>query len=399
MRKPGSLTLFWLLQAYAVLLAGMHMLGGVRTDEAKYLLSIPYPHPPLLRTVMAWTSSMPMHEFFWRLIFASLVVQSVWLLLDLGAVLTRHRRICLAASWLLSAAVILQAGSIVMAVATALFGLLFLWTALHPEAPLKPAVIACFWFAALFTAYQSVLYLPLVLSSLLQTKISRLRTAAYIVLPLALLALYTLTNPHALLTMAQASGQDAAIPVLERLGDVGWIWVISGSAILSIVGTVGILTSVRWDAVASFGLVLGFVLLTSQQYYAILFTPLLVGGLFLLLCRRRIKPVFFLLAETLAAVILVITALPPIVPTPARAVMRELHAQGVRGPVLINGSFGHEWQYESRVPILRFSQELGSAAEADAQAFICTRSACDDDVNTDVWVRLPGMQMDTWIRR
>jgi len=41
------------LQIYALLLAGVQLLGGVRTDEAKYLLNIPYPHPPLARFLQA----------------------------------------------------------------------------------------------------------------------------------------------------------------------------------------------------------------------------------------------------------------------------------------------------------------------------------------------------------
>lgn len=399
MRRLSTLTVVWLLQAYAFLLALFQMLGGVRTDEAKYLLSIPYPHPPLVRTVMVWTSGMVLHEFFWRLVFATLAVQSVWLLVDLGAVLTKQRRLCLALSWLLSAAVVLNSGSIVMVVCTAAFGLLFLWMALHPEVPLEPAAIACLWLASLFTAYQSVLYAPLVLSALLHARIPRTRAMLYFFLPIILLALYTAVSPHVLLTMAKASTQDAVIPLFERLGNIGWIWLLAGSVTASIAGTVGILTSVRWDLVSSFGLVMGFVVLTSQHYYAILLTPLFMGGLYLLLCRRRLKPVSFVLVEGIGTLALVAMALPAFTPTSARAVMRQLKAQGITGPVLIDGYFGHEWQYESHVPILRFSQELGSAAELDAQALVCTRGGCDEDVNVDEWVRLPGMPLEVWIRR
>lgn len=399
MRRLNTITVVWLLEAYAFLLASVQMLGGVRTDEAKYLLGIPYPHPPLVRTLMAWTSWIAFHEFFWRLVLATIAVQSVWLLIDLGAVLTKQRRLALGLSWLLSAAVVLQSGSIVLVVCTAAFGLLFLWMALHPEVPLEPAVIACLWLASLFTAYQSFLYAPLILSALFHARIPRKRAMYYFLIPIALLTLYTLVSPHVLLTMAKASTQDSVVPILERLRHIGWIWLLAGSAVASIVGTVGILTSARWDLVASFGLVMSFIVLTSQPYYAILLTPLFMGGLYLLLCRRRLHPVSFVLTQAVAMIIFVAMAFPPLVPTPARAVMRQLKVQGVVGPVLIDGTFGHEWQYESHVPILRFSQELGSAAEAEAQALICTRGGCDEDVNVDEWVRLPGMPLEVWIRR
>jgi len=137
------------------------MPGGVRTDEAKYLLSIPYPHPPLIRSLMAWTASMPAHEFFWRFLITSIVVQTAWIIFDLGDVLTKPRQYALAAVWLFSAAVFLQGGTIVLAVLAGVYGMIFVWFSLHPKAPTMPALIALLWLASLFTVYQSVLYAPL----------------------------------------------------------------------------------------------------------------------------------------------------------------------------------------------------------------------------------------------
>lgn len=400
MRPLKTSAIFWLLELYALALATLQWVGGVRTDEAKYLLSIPYPHPPLVRSVMAFTAALPLHEFFWRFVFASMLVQCVWLFVDLGRVLTRTRRLSLAAGWLLSSAVVLQSGSIVMAVITAACGAVFVWTALHPTPPSSPAAIGCLWLASLFTAYQAVLFMPLVLVSLLRTHTRRSLVLAYIGLPLVALALYTLTNPHALLTMAHLSGQDAVIPLTERLLRIGWVWLVGGAAIASIAGTVGILTSTRLDLVTTFALVFGFVILTSQQYYAILFTPLFMGGLFLLLCKRRLTPGIFTLAQIGCCIAIVWISLPSLHPTQARSISQHIQTLGLTGSVLIDGYFGHEWQYESSLPIRRFSQELSAASEAEASVFICTqKDGCDDDVNDELWIRLPGTALPMWVRR
>ena len=67
------------LEGYALALAWIQSLGGVRTDEAKYLLDIPYPHPPLMRWVLNLTEGFTYQEMLWRMIFATLLVQAVWL--------------------------------------------------------------------------------------------------------------------------------------------------------------------------------------------------------------------------------------------------------------------------------------------------------------------------------
>ncbi len=399
MRKVRTLTVFWLLEIYALALALLQSFGGVRTDEAKYLLNIPYPHPPLLRTLMSWTAFIPDHEFFWRFIIASVVAQAAWLIFDLGEVLTRPRRMCLVAAWLFAAPVILQGGTVIMAVIGGVFGLAFVWFALHPKQTEVPALIGCLWLASLFTVYQSVLFAPLVLYALVRSRARLPSVLAYFALPLLLLGLYSLTNPLALASMASASMQDVPVPPLDRLMRVGWIWLLAGSAVVSLSGTVGILTSSRWDLVAAFGLTFGFIILTSQPYYAILLLPIFIGGTFLLLCRRRLRPGLFILAELLCSAAIVTYAFPVMYPTHARRVMRELRAQDITGAVLIDGPFGHEWEYESTVPVLKFSQQLSSEAEAEAQAFVCTKAGCDDDVNLDEWVRLPDAPIPVWLRR
>lgn len=400
MRQHKILIVVLLLEVLALVLASVQFADGLVTDEAKYLLSIPYPHPPFLRSFMGWTTEIPWHEFLWRFVFASMLVQCVWFFVDLGRVLSPQRRLCFAASWLLLSSVVLGSGSIIMAVMTAAFGAVFVWTALHSKPPASAATIGLLWLLSLFTAYQAVLFLPLVVSSLIHTRARKRLILAYVGLPLLLLALYSLTNPHALLTMVQVSGQDATISVAERLVRIGWIWIVGGALIASVAGTVGILTSVRFDLVIAFGLVTGFIVLTSQEYYAILFAPLFMGGLFLLFCKRRLNAPVFLACQAVCTSIIVFLSFPTFRETPVRAHMKALSAYHLTGALLIDGFFGHEWQYESPFPIRRFSQELSAAAESKAGVFVCTKSAgCDEDINDELWMRLPNTPFPTWIRK
>ena len=82
--------------------------------------------------------------------------------------------------------------------------------------------------------------------------------------------------------------------------------------------------------------------------------------------------------------------------------MHFLWAQNLyqeQGILLIDGPFGHEWQYESTRPIGRFTQTLSSSVELQAQAIVCTKKTCEDDVNVDVWKRLEGAPVEVWVRR
>jgi len=399
MRKHPILTAVLFLEILALMLTFLQFSGGLVSDEAKYLLSIPYPHPPFVRSVLGWTAFMPMHEFFWRFVCASLVLQCVWFVWDLGDVLTRPRRLALAASWLLSAAVILQSGMIVMATGAALSGLVFLWWTLHPTPPKKPALLGCLWLAALFTAYQSAVFVPLVFSALLRSEKSKLKVFLYLCTPILLLCLYSLTNPYALTIMFHVPGEEMVIPPLARFFNITWVWIVAGSGLLSLIGTIGILSSVRLDLVAAFGMLLGFVILTTRYYDAILFTPLFIGGLFLLFCKRRLRPGIFIAAQVVSAAVVIFFSFPTLQETPARAEMRALSTYQVSGNLLINGFFGHDWQYESPLPVRKFSQELSAAAEEKAGVFVCTTGSCDGDINDELWTRLPDTPFPTWIRK
>ena len=298
---------FWLLELYALLLALLQMPAGVRTDEAKYLLSIPYPHPPLLRSLFASLAWMPQQEFFWRFVLASVLVQGVWLLWDMGSVLQTPRRLALAASWLFSAAFILEAGTVLMAPITALFGLVCVWFALHPRhfpkhvAPL----VGCFWFLGLFSAYQTVLYVPLLVSMLRASHVPTKKILLFLGVPFFLLAFYTCAHPLALASLIKVTGQDAPLSLVLRLSQLVWLSLAAGSGMLTIVGMAGILMSRRGDLLITLFLVLAFVFLSHQEYYALLLTPLLVAGVYGLLCKRRLSGTLFLSAHLLMSILFV----------------------------------------------------------------------------------------------
>lgn len=405
-----TITTIVLLEFYALFLVFLVLPGGVRTDEAKYLLSIPYPHPPAVRAFFRQLAFLPFHEGVIRFLLATLVVQAVWLVRDIGMVLSPLRRMALAVSWLLSSAVILQAGTVMLSPVTALFGLLFLSLALTPTDPSPRSVpfISLLWLLGLFSAYHTALYVPLVWSALRRARPTGLAgrgrasigmTVFYLGIPLVLLALYSLGNPLTIASMFTVSRQDSALPLVEHLKNIGWVWIIAGSGIGSILGTWGLLVSGRKDLLLTGFFLTSFLAISSQGYYAILFTPLLVGGVFILLCRRRLLPGVFIPLQLVMAALLLFVFFPSVHSTPARLTTRMLRAQGVRELVLIDGPFGHEWQYESSVPVRRFTPELASQIEERAQAIVCTRQSCEENVNPEVWVRLKNSPVQVWVRR
>ena len=268
------------LQCYALVLAWVRSLGGIRTDEAKYLLDIPYPHPPALRWVFSQAETWAAQDWFWRVVLASLTVQAAWLVWDLARDQPRRRQIVIAGAWLLSGGVLLQAGSVMMVVATALQLLAFLWLRSRPEvAARNQGAVALLWLFSLFTAYQALLFLPMAVSTFRRSGVSAGRTAFYVAVPVLLLALYTLTNPLVPASMLAHAGRQIAETPFDRVLSSLRVWAIAGSGIASVAGTWGLLRSRDLPALASFLLVAAYVVLSRYDYYAILFLPLLVSGL------------------------------------------------------------------------------------------------------------------------
>ncbi len=393
------LTAVLLLEIPACGLAFLQMLIGLHTDEAKYLLNIGYPHPPLLRTIMAWTTQMPLHEFFWRFVFASAVVQSVWVLRDLAAVLPSGRRRALMLAWLLSSSVLLGAGSILLVHVSALFGLLLTVIAIHPKPPRSESAggIALLWFAAVFCSLPSVLFFPVAWSAFRRMRLSISMTMFLTFAPMALLAVYGLAHPLMLARIAGHAADGIAFSLSDRMIEVFRTWLFAGG-ILSFVGLWGIVRSGRWSLVFTTSLVLLYIIFSPQNYYAILLTPLLCVGLFFLFCQRS-SAGSFIVAHVFSNIVIVMLFLPSIEPLHARFVFNALNARTEEGTVLVDGFFGHDWQYESRRPIRKFSQTLSLEAESAAAFFVCTKVSCEEDVDGDRWQSSPDLPHGVWIRR
>ena len=384
------------LEVYALLLAGWQMYGHVRTDEAKYLLNIPYPHPPLARSILQATEWLPVQELFWRAMFATLLIQAVWLVWYIAPRLQPSRRVALAFGWLLSAAVIFQAGSIMMAPLTALQGLVFVFFLLRTDIDLKRSAgwVALFWLVSLFTAYQAVLYAPVVWTVLRRTRISFIVRGLCFLVPVGLVGLYALSNPLSLASFVLAGGGNAAMTLSAKLSQLLLAAGAGGSVFFSLAGVLGMLRMRAWALLASLILVCAFVFVSYHGYYAILFTPLFVGGTALLLRKVDIPQAVLLVAMLVGLVGLHRFA--PLAPaSDARRVVRSLDLRPGKGALVLFGSFGHEWQYESPVAVRRYAQGILSGA----QAVVCTEPCPDLSVGARAeWTKVQALPVDAWIR-
>ena len=385
------------LQACALVLAVYPwLLGGVRTDEAKYLLNIPYPQPPFGRWIIGMTEFLPFQELLWRLIIASLLVHAVFLIWKISAKCGTFARLFLCAAWLLSAGVLLQMGTIMMAPVTALQGLLLV--ALAMFLPLKKDqwtsfFIGLLWFASLFTAYQAVLYLPLAVEALRRTKTSIFTQILYILIPIALVFVYALSNPLIIASFVNAGTENETIPFYAWAFYLVRLWLSGGSVILTVLGMWGMLRHRRFGLLGSFILLSAFCFISFREYYDILFTPLFIGGAILLLQQRKNRSLPFLwLTAGLVFCTAFFTWKYPVIysPGPARSVMQEIQAAGGTGSIIIAGPFGHQWQYESRFQIERYR----SGALLSAQAAICLIKC--EGIETSGWQKVDLYGVEVW---
>jgi hypothetical protein len=335
----------------------------VRTDEAKYLLDIPYPHPPLARFILSTLDGWYYQEFFWRFVFATLLIQAVWLLLRLVHDLRPSARMAVGASWLLGSAIIYQAATVMMAPLTALETLLFVYLLLRDDDHESTGFLALLWLASLFTAYQAALFAPLVWGLLRRSKSSiSLQLSAFFI-PILLLALYTLTNPLVVASMTVQAHKNVSDTIAMRLTESLRVWALGGSIFLSAIGTYGIIRSKSFALIGSFLLVTAYILLGRFDYYAILFTPLFLAGLIVLLRRRLFSPLLTTLGTIVGTILIVLSDPLLTPPSDAASVMQQVTSAGATGPILISGYFGHEWEYQSNgMEVLRYeSSLLGSA--------------------------------------
>lgn len=383
------------IELLAVALAIVASLHGVLTDEAKYLLNIPYPHPPLFRFIVGLTRTLPGQEFFWRVVLATLLLQAVWFVIAFLPEEHKSERFALGALWVLSAAVLTQAGQILVAPVTALQALVFCWLLLHGRDLERHAGwIALLWLASLFTAYQAILFAPVALAVFWRLRLPFWKRAAAFLLPVFLLGLYSLGNPLALSSMITAGEQNVSTgsPV-DALRGILLLWAVGGSIILSLLGTFGMFSARRWPLVASLFLLSLFLFLSYRPYYGILFTPLFIAGLAAHPRLLRFTGLSIILT-LLCAVFIVPRALPAAERTPARLVMETLEENRVsEGMILITGSFGHEWQYESPMVVQRYHPRLIDSS----RAVICLAD-CPEVRWKERWRLLPGLPVEVWMR-
>ena len=385
------------LEVYAAVLAILQSLGNVRTDEAKYLLNIPYPHPPLARWILSLTESFPFQEFFWRIAFASFIVQAAWLVWSMAKDLAKHERTMLCACWLLSAAVIFQAGSIMMAPLTGLQGLLFVWLWVRSDFKSRHlgGWIALLWMVSVFTAYQGALLFPLVIGLLRRAKFSWLSTIFITGIPFALLALYTLVNPLSLASLVNAGTDNAGASLVMILQEFLATWAIGGSVVLLIAGVIGLIWHRQWLLLGTFALISLYNLASVHLYYAILFTPFLMAGCIPILQRKRALALPLFGLTVLGSVLLWFPFHPVLEPGPARSMMQALQVQPGAGNVLLDWSFGHEWQYESPVPVRRFTVE----GLEEAQAVICQHACPWEVAQSGDFTEVAKAPLEVWQKR
>jgi hypothetical protein len=370
------------LEVYAVALALLGSANAVRTDEAKYLLDIPYPHPPLLRWILGLFDGWSGQEIFVRIFFATVVIQSVWMLWRVAKRLRPASATWISLLYLLSAGTVFHAGTVMMSVVTGwqFLMLLLLYTYVSgrrmsrsPSGRMLAAVTGFFWLCSLFMAYHVALAFPIVIAILWRCTQRWYERSLYLALPLALLALYSLTNPLALLRMIGTAGGEA-VDLSMRFAQFGNIFLIAGSVMLAIIGIFGILRSRSTALIFSFLLVCAYILLARMHYQAIFLVPFFVVGC-LSLPKFFDRSFFWRGFSLFAVTFFTIWLLPKPEASPARDVGTVLETKGYTfaNRARIVGPFGHQWQYELPLEIVRDTPLLKNK---DADVLICIKK-CD----------------------
>ncbi len=381
------------LELYALALAHAQLLNGVRTDEAKYLLNIPYPHPPLVRWLLGLFDGCPWQEICVRVLFATLMVQAVWIVWDMGRALKLPARLSVCVLWLGSAGFVLQAGTVMMAPITALEALAFLWLLSRPREALPgSASVAFLWLITVFTALQGVLLAPLAIAVLRLRGTPLKARLWYIGAPLVLVGLYALGNPLIMASFGLQAGKDTADTLLTRAEGLSWILVLAGSGVGTVIGIIGLILKKHWFILASFLLIALYVFVGRYDYYAILFLPFFITGA-KHLYRRMSADWQIAVPATVLLVVCTALLLTHHVPlrterSPARDTLKQLGS----GVFLLKGSFGHEWQYEAAS-----GQDLRlytPALEPEATAVLCFEQCGDLEAR---WISISSIR-GVWLK-
>ncbi len=363
-----------------------------------------------------------MQEWLWRAIFATLLIQCVWLVWDMAKRLPHAERFAVAATWLFSAAMIMQAGTIMFATITAVQALVFLWILFAQEngnsvADLfskklrhiilwirgtndsareewKAFWVAVLWLASLFTAYQILLFIPIVIAVFAGLPVSRAKKIFYFCAPLVALVLFTAASPLIIASFAIHGGKDASASFFLKGWQVVWLCVLAGSFFGSLLGAWGIVRSRSVALILSFLLVILATFMSWQPYYAILFAPLLVGGLMHYFHLHKLRGFPYAPLIVCTTVVLVGIGHPWRTSSPSREAMSVVNREAIHsGSLLIYGSFGHDWQYESDEHAVRHYTAEGFA---EASALVCT-SNCDA-IRKEGMSLVTDQPMEIWVR-
>ena len=152
------------------------------------------------------------------------------------------------------------------------------------------------------------------------------------------------------------------------------------------------LKSKQWSLILSFILVFAFHVTSYRMYYPVLFLPLLVGGV--VAYPRVLRNSALLLAmQIIVATYVFAHSELSFYETGARTAMRQVNQLPNKGIVLISGSFGHGWQYESNSPVLRYRPSLLSKAKA----VVCLEECLG--VSSYGFYQIENIPQEVWVRK
>lgn len=348
----------------AVAFAALQYGVGVRTDEAKYLLNIPYPHPPFVRAILGFTDGFMGQETVWRLAFSLLLV-------SVGLWMSHRQQKMRLLVWCCIPAVFLQAGSIMMAPLVAVQTAIFLVLQRRNVRGMPVAAVGLLWLMTLLTSYQGLLLFPLAVALAWRAEGSKAQRIAAFVLPVFLLLLYTASHPLSAASFLLQAGKDADLGASERLIRLLRLWVLGMGAIGAPLVLWALLRKRPSAVMATFALFTVYVLVGSFEYYAVFFAPFVLWALDAIE-HRRVRAWGSLLVVTGVLTGITLSGFPPLSTTrstmDAIRTAAPLHITALH----IAGSFGHEWQYESGVPVSRYR---ATGAEDVGTVVLC-RTEC-----------------------
>ncbi|MBI5794207.1 hypothetical protein HZA87_03950, partial [Candidatus Uhrbacteria bacterium] len=254
--------------------------------------------------------------------------------------------------------------------------------------------LSLFWLLTLFTAFQGILFLPLVCAVFWRTKLPRWFRLFCIAAPIVLLLLYILGHPLLAASILIAKDDNTKLTLFGRLEGVLIVWGIAGSVWATILGITGIVSKRTGALFWSLLLLSGYVMVSYHEYYGLLFLPLFLAGLILTMRRWMLPPSIILIPTILATVLFFPHLRPSATPDAARAVSALIAARHQTGSLLIAGSFGHQWQYESALTIRRYRPEFLK----NAQAVVCLQE-CADMKKQKGWETMSGAALEIWVKK